>query len=85
VSDVWGFIFLMLILKIPIAYLAWVVYWAIKAEPKPPEYAVQPARLDLDPREPWTPFAPTRPRRGGPHGSPTRGYRRVARARAALS
>ena len=30
----WELIFLMVILKIPIAYLCWVVYWAIKAEPQ---------------------------------------------------
>jgi hypothetical protein len=34
---VWELIFMMLILKIPIAYLCFVVYWAVKAEPKPPE------------------------------------------------
>ena len=28
---------MMVILKIPIAYLCFVVYWAVKAEPKPPE------------------------------------------------
>ena len=82
--QVWEFVFLMLILKIPIVYLAWVVYWAIKAEPRPPEYAVQPARLALDPPPPWTPRIVRRPRRRGPHGSPTRGYQRVARARASV-
>jgi len=33
---VWEFIFMMLVLKIPIVYLGLVVYWAVKAEPKPP-------------------------------------------------
>ena len=31
----WELIFLMVILKIPIAYLCLVVYWAVKAEPQP--------------------------------------------------
>jgi hypothetical protein len=84
VPQVWEFVFLMLILKIPIAYLVWVVWWAIKAEPRPPEYAVQPARLELDPPPPWQRGSVVRPRRRGPHGSPTRGYRRVARARAGV-
>ena len=34
-DSVWEIVFLMVILKIPIVYLCCVVYWAIKAEPKP--------------------------------------------------
>ena len=80
--QVWEFVFLMLILKLPIAYLCWVVYWAIKAEPRPPEHAVLPARLEPDPRAPWTRRRGPRPRSGGPHGSPVRCYRRTARVHA---
>jgi hypothetical protein len=74
---VWEFVFMMVILKIPIVYLCLVVYWAVKAEPEPPE----PARLlvdaaDLEPRPPWRP-RPRRPRRG-PHASPTRARRAAA-------
>jgi len=36
----WGFIFLMLIMKVPIAYLAGVVWYACKP-PDPPEPAVK--------------------------------------------
>ena len=36
----WGFVFLMLIMKVPIAYLAGVVWYACK-EPEPPEPAVK--------------------------------------------
>jgi hypothetical protein len=84
---VWEAIFLLLILKIPIVYLCWVVWYAIKAEPKPPyEPAVVTVRagLDLDPRGGWRPrFARPRVPRRGPHGSPGRTYaRRVAPARA---
>jgi hypothetical protein len=77
---VWELIFLMLILKIPIAYLCWVVYWAIKAEPHPEggDGAVVPAPTDLDsPTRPWS-RRPRRPTR--PHGGPTRRYARTRRA-----
>jgi hypothetical protein len=77
---VWELIWLMVIMKIPILYLCWVVYWAIKSEPRPE----QPASLvaipdDADPT-PWRPRR--RPRRPGPHARPTRGYARTRRARA---
>jgi hypothetical protein len=82
VGEVWGFIFLMLILKIPIVYLCWVVYWAIKAEPKPPEFAPVTVRIDPEPRAPWSrPRRSRPPHRRGPHGGPMRGYARTARVR----
>ena len=67
------FVFLMVILKIPIVYLCGVVYHAIKAEPHPGE--PEPAIVRV---------APTGPRRrpDRPHGGPARGYARAARARA---
>ena len=37
--EVWIVIFLLVILKIPIAYLCAVIYYAIKAEPRPEEGA----------------------------------------------
>jgi hypothetical protein len=78
----WELIFMMLILKIPIAYLCFVVYWAIKAEPKPPEPALLPAVPDPEPDRPpsWTATRrpPRKPQRGGPHTP--RGSRRTARA-----
>jgi hypothetical protein len=75
---VWEFIFMMLILKIPIAYLCLVVWWAVRAEPKPPEPAFLPAELKPEPRPPWQPRR-SRRRRPGPHGAP--GLARAARAR----
>jgi hypothetical protein len=72
---VWEFIFMMLILKIPIVYLCLVVYWAVKAEPEPPEPAVLHAVTEPEPREPWRPRA-RRPR-PRPHDGPRR---KVARA-----
>jgi hypothetical protein len=77
---VWEFVFMMVILKIPIVYLCLVVYWAVKAEPKPPEPALLPVeRPEPEPRTPWR-RRPPRRRRGGPHGSPARGYARTSRA-----
>jgi hypothetical protein len=78
----WELIFMMLILKIPIVYLCFVVYWAIKAEPKPPEPALLPVAPGPGPESPRAWVArrrpPRRPSRGGPHSSPRRA--RVARA-----
>jgi hypothetical protein len=68
---VWELIFMMLILKIPIVYLILVVYWAVRAEPKPPEPALLPAVPDPEPERPspWVARRrpPRRPSRGGPH------------------
>jgi hypothetical protein len=61
-------VFMMLILKLPIVYVALVIYWAIKAQPKP----LEPALLPVEPEPPkWWNRARRgpRPRRGGPHGS----------------
>ena len=75
---VWEFVFMMLILKIPIVYLCLVVYWAVKAEPKPPEPAQLAAEpFELEPRPPWRPRSRI-PRRG-PHGSPVRARRAPVR------
>jgi hypothetical protein len=84
----WELIFMMFVLKLPVVYLAAVVWWAVRAEPLPPEGAarlVEPAgtrpgddrRRRRSPRAPWG-------RRPGPHGAPVRGYARAglaARAR----
>jgi hypothetical protein len=71
---VWELIFMMLILKIPIVYLCWVVWWAIRSEPRPLEGATLVAvDDDIDPRPPWRRRLRGSPtRRGGPHGSPRR-------------
>ena len=78
--EVWELVFMMVVLKIPIAYLCAVVYWAVKAEPKPPE----PARSEVfEPPEPHSPWA-SRFRPRGPRTGPRRGpQRRPARARRA--
>ena len=72
----WELIWLMVIMKIPIVYLCWVVYWAIKSEPQHNEPATARVRNDDGPAG-WRPR--TGPRRPGPHGRPTRTYARSRR------
>jgi hypothetical protein len=60
----WEIIFMVLVLKIPMIYVCWVVWWAIRAEP------VVGSEGDEAPTY-WTPWrrpGGPRPRRGGPHG-----------------
>jgi hypothetical protein len=64
------FVWMMVILKIPIAALLWLVWWSSKA-PEPQEE--EPARVD--PRSIHGPDGPRRPRRPrpprrGPHAEP---------------
>jgi hypothetical protein len=72
-STAWELVFMMLVLKIPIAYLAFVVWYAIKAVPEP---GVDPNEYSI--WRPWKRVDGPRPRRGGPHGS--RDGREAARA-----
>jgi hypothetical protein len=71
-------VFLMVILKIPIVYLCYVVWYAIKAKPEPHAGAAVTARLGPED------LGPTRGRRThrfrpGPHGGPRRSYPRTPR------
>ena len=69
---------MVLVLKIPMIYVCWVVWWAIKAEP-----AVGGDGEDAQPIN-WTPWRRPegpRPRRGGPHGTRARSARQRERAR----
>ncbi len=63
----WGFIWLMFVLKIPIAALLYIVWWAIKQhEPEAPVTGE-----DGGVKPPHRPRVPDhRPRRRGPHGAP---------------
>jgi hypothetical protein len=63
-SAAWELIFMMLILKIPIIYLGFVVWYAIRAEPEP---GVDPTEYSV--WRPWQRSTGPRPRRGGPHGT----------------
>jgi hypothetical protein len=71
-------VFVLVILKIPVAYVGWVIWWAIKAEP---EVGAEGGTEGVN----WSPWrrspsdSPARPRRGGPHGAPARGASRAPR------
>jgi hypothetical protein len=73
-------VFLMVILKIPIVYLCFVVYYAIKATPKPEAGASVTARLG-DPEDgPERRGRRRRPLPSRPHGGgPARSYGRTPR------
>ncbi|MEI8105648.1 MAG: hypothetical protein WCH31_07380 [Actinomycetes bacterium] len=63
----WVIVFMLVVLKIPIAYVAYVVWWAVKADTSDLGDDAAHAKL-----APWQrPDAP-RPRGGGPHGVPER-------------
>jgi hypothetical protein len=83
-TSAWEAIFLLAVLKIPMIYLAVVVWWAIRAEPTPGDG--QDTVRVLAPLTPcgwddWRRRRPTRPRSGWrpntPHTRPVR-RRRVA-------
>jgi hypothetical protein len=82
----WFTLFFLVILKIPVAYLAYVIWWAVKDPPDPaegfageglPEGGSGGRGSDRDRRRPRLPS-----RRRGPHGSPPRRPVRTAYARA---
>jgi hypothetical protein len=71
-------VFLMVILKIPIVYLCGVVYYAIKADPKPEAGAEVTARYG--PEDGPSKYRSRLRRRGPrPHGGPVRTYARSPR------
>jgi hypothetical protein len=72
-----GIVFL-LILKIPILYVCWVVWWAIKAEP---EIGAEGGNEGLEGInwKPWRRPPGAQPRRGGPHDRQQRKTARAAR------
>jgi hypothetical protein len=76
------FIWMMVILKIPIAALLWLVWWSSKA-PEPEDQ--EPARVDAPPVPGPDRDSPRRPRppRRGPHGEPAPSPPSRVRARAA--
>ena len=76
---VWEIIFMLIILKIPIVYLCVVVWWAIKAEPVPPDLEEALVVTDTPPTEGprWRPVhrrpRPLRPMRRAAARAPHRG------------
>jgi hypothetical protein len=84
-DSVWEIVFLMVILKIPILYLCFVVYYAIKAEPRPEAGAGVTAQLGPDGDDGGSRRRRRFPRLPRPHGSPTRTYPRTPQAALAQS
>ena len=84
---IWELVFMLVILKIPVVYLCAVVWWAIKAEPRPLEGAGTVASLGPGPECDWRArrarvlHRRPVPRGGGRPGRPAR----VAYARARVS
>jgi hypothetical protein len=78
----WEAVFMLIVLKIPIVYLCLVVWWAIRAEPRPLEGArIVPTEPEpeLGPRSSyWRSRIWPRRLRPGPHGSPVRRPARAA-------
>ena len=66
--ELWGFLWIMVLLKIPLVALLWIVWWAVHATPDPEAEAGSDDGGIHGPREP-TP-EPVGPRRRGPHGDP---------------
>jgi len=64
----WGFLWIMLALKLPLAALIYIVWWAIKQEPDQPSSSDDDGGIKRQRPHPPKPF-PRRPRRG-PHGDP---------------
>jgi hypothetical protein len=50
---IWELVFMLVILKIPVVYLCAVVWWAVKAEPRPLEGAGTVASLGPGPACDW--------------------------------
>lgn len=63
----WGFVWLLLVLKIPVAMLLYIVWWAVKESDEEPAPDAGDGGTKT-PRHPRSPL-PRTPRRG-PHGDP---------------
>jgi hypothetical protein len=80
---VWEAVFMLVVLKIPIVYLCVVVWWAIRAEPRPEEPAALVPAVPDTPAG-WSPRERLgrRPPRPGPGRRPSPRRAGVGRARA---
>lgn len=67
----WGFIWIMLVLKIPLVALLWLVWWSVRQTPEPETQADdEGGDGGLRKPLPTNPRHPRGPRRRGPHGGP---------------
>jgi hypothetical protein len=69
---------MLLVLKLPMVYVCWVVWWAIRAVPEAGTGGGGSERLDW---KPWQRPTGPRPRRGGPHGRRVGAMSRTGRPR----
>lgn len=76
--DVPAFVWMFLVLKIPIALALWLIWWAIQ-EPEP-VVADDPDEGGSDRSHERSPRTPRPPRRGGPHAAPLPAPSRVRTA-----
>jgi len=69
----WGFIWLMFVLKIPIAAMLWLVWWAVTSQPEPIADSDDSDGGSGTPRVPLPHGGPRSPHRRprGPHGDPS--------------
>lgn len=65
--DVWGFLWIMVVMKIPLVTLCWLVWWAIRAQP---DLEDEPQDGSGGSKRPHTPPRAPRRRPRGPHGDP---------------
>jgi len=76
----WELIFLMAIMKLPILYLCGVVWWAVRAQPLPPEPVPVSVAIGSAPPLDCRWRGRRRPGRRGPTGPARRGAPRRARS-----
>jgi hypothetical protein len=66
---IWEIVFVLVILTLPVAYVCWVIWWAVKSEP---ELGLEGGTDGSS----WSPWRRRRrgpkPPRNGPHGAPDR-------------
>lgn len=69
----WGLIWLMLVLKIPIAALLYIVWWAVRQDTEPDVGGADggDGGTKVHPHGDLRPRLPRPPRHRGPHGSPS--------------
>lgn len=81
---IWYVLFFLVILKIPVLYLCYIIWWAVKDPPVPGEgFAGGDAGRPGGPGSAWwrTRIRPRPPVRRGPHGLPARRPASVTLAR----
>jgi hypothetical protein len=67
VEGIWPIVFLGVVLKVPVFFALWLVWWAARAEPQPEDSPPAEGEEHRFPRFRREPAGPRRPRRG-PHG-----------------